>query len=1127
VHFDRRCREANCKFILTGIKNQNKPPLLVGRRRDQSNEDFKKPKETTMHSTTKSQGEHTRSRRLAWATVSLAALSLCSNLLGAALPTPVVEMRFSEGNGANTVNGGSLAGSATLAQPDGFPAFTNLVPSGPFAPANNTAALDFSDIAAGQGGRAADLTTDPLGTLGSFNAFTLCGWLNARNLNEGWGGNRIAFALDGPGGAGFDLVQLGNGALRIGINQWPDGGSGGPSSSAGVLKADPQAGVSNWVFFAVTYDSSLDSGNLKYFFGSPTKLASIDTASNYKGGLDNGGLIENTGFLTIGNFSDVVGARNEQGPNGGSRVFRGIIDEFKIYDRSFALAEIQQAQLNGALPPVPATIAKSPASLKVFNNQPATFLVQVDGAAPFTYQWQMDGVDITGATNETYTIDTVTMADNGAKLRVKVGNSVTLNLMSDVATLTVVAETGHKVSLSFSEGDTTVTNLGNLEGNGVYAIAQGYPTASAIVPTGSFVPAQNIASVDFGIIAAGQGGRAIDVTNAFDNTLGPLGSFTISGWLNCRDLNEGGGGNRIAFSLETPGGAGFDLVQLGDGALRIGINEWPDSNPGGPASSTGKITADSEAGAANWVFFAVTYDSSLASGNLSYYFGTPGQQAQLDSASDYSRGLITHGGPLTMGNFSTVVGARTDSGPGGGSRCFRGLMDEINVYNRALTLTEIQAQQTAPAYKPAVVEPAAIQQDPQNTKVFAGQNAAFRVTATGTQPLSFQWWKRHAGNDSAITGATNANYTLNGAPLADSGDEYWVVAANSNNSVTSKHAMLTVLAENNHKVFLSFSEGSGTTTANLGNLGGTASLIQANAFPAFTNLTPTGPFTPTANTSSLDFGAIADGDGGRSLDLTTSVTPTLGSMQAFTLTGWLNSRDLQYGPGGNRILYSQTGPGSGGFDLVQQADGVLWLGVNTWPDGNPNSTALSSPRITADPAAGNENWIFFAVTYDGTMATANASFYFGSPSQAAAVDITADYPQGPINSIGQMAAGNFSTVDNGARNATGPGNSRCFRGLMDELNVFNKVLTLDEIQAVQKAPAGVPVAESPKIVATREGGQLVIVWETTANFQLQSRSSLSQDTWADEGTAPVVDGNKKTVRLSLTGAGQFYRLVSR
>ena len=286
--------------------------------------------------------------------MALAVLLLLSLSARAALPTPLVDLRFSEGSGAAAANSGSLGGTAWLLQPDDYPLFTNNVPAGVFAPSGNAWSLDFGGIVAGQGGRAADLTAAVGdGTLGALNGFTICGWLNARDLNEGWGGNRITFALAGAPGPGFDLVQLANGALRVGINQWPDGGVGGPQSSTGVIKADPQTGAANWVFFAVTYDSSLASGNVKYFFGSPTTLASLDGSHNYTGGLDNGGLIESSGFLTLGNFSDVVGARNELGPNGNSRVFRGLMDEVRIYDRALDLAEVQQAQLNGVLPPVP------------------------------------------------------------------------------------------------------------------------------------------------------------------------------------------------------------------------------------------------------------------------------------------------------------------------------------------------------------------------------------------------------------------------------------------------------------------------------------------------------------------------------------------------------------------------------------------------------------------------------------------------------------------------------------------------------------------------------------------------------------------------------------------------------
>ena len=35
---------------------------------------------------------------------------------------------------------------------------------------------------------------------------------------------------------------------------------------------------------------------------------------------------------TVGNFGGVIAARNEVGPSGGSRVFRGLIDEVRVYE---------------------------------------------------------------------------------------------------------------------------------------------------------------------------------------------------------------------------------------------------------------------------------------------------------------------------------------------------------------------------------------------------------------------------------------------------------------------------------------------------------------------------------------------------------------------------------------------------------------------------------------------------------------------------------------------------------------------------------------------------------------------------------------------------------------------------
>ena len=82
--------------------------------------------------------------------------------------------------------------------------------------------------------------------------------------------------------------------------------------------------------------------------------------------------------------------------------------------------------------------------------------------------------------------------------------------------------------------------------------------------------------------------------------------------------------------------------------------------------------------------------------------------------------------------------------------------------------------------------PVAITEQPTSRTVGEGSNATFSVTATGT-PRAYQWCKGGA----AITGATDALYSINNAQFGDAAD-YTVVVSNILNSVTSEVATLTV-----------------------------------------------------------------------------------------------------------------------------------------------------------------------------------------------------------------------------------------------------------------------------------------------------------------------------------------------
>jgi hypothetical protein len=83
--------------------------------------------------------------------------------------------------------------------------------------------------------------------------------------------------------------------------------------------------------------------------------------------------------------------------------------------------------------------------------------------------------------------------------------------------------------------------------------------------------------------------------------------------------------------------------------------------------------------------------------------------------------------------------------------------------------------------------PVSITSQPQSQAVTQGQNASFSVAASGTFPLSYQWYR----NGSAISGANSSSLTVSGAQTNQAGS-YTVAVSNPAGSATSQAAALTV-----------------------------------------------------------------------------------------------------------------------------------------------------------------------------------------------------------------------------------------------------------------------------------------------------------------------------------------------
>ena len=89
--------------------------------------------------------------------------------------------------------------------------------------------------------------------------------------------------------------------------------------------------------------------------------------------------------------------------------------------------------------------------------------------------------------------------------------------------------------------------------------------------------------------------------------------------------------------------------------------------------------------------------------------------------------------------------------------------------------------------EPIILTPPNIITQPKSQTVNEGSSVTFSVTAEGTKPLNYQWYK----DSEVISGAINSNYTIESTQLSDAGS-YTVTVSNNAGSVTSEEAILTV-----------------------------------------------------------------------------------------------------------------------------------------------------------------------------------------------------------------------------------------------------------------------------------------------------------------------------------------------
>jgi uncharacterized repeat protein (TIGR01451 family) len=244
--------------------------------------------------------------------------------------------------------------------------------------------------------------------------------------------------------------------------------------------------------------------------------------------------------------------------------------------------------------------------------------------------------------------------------------------------------------------------------------------------------------------------------------------LTMEGWVFPlrHGKNSAGSGLTILSKTEIDGFA----LRVSDGFLQADLRL--------SAGDKGQTFSQKQLALNAWSHVAVIYDGASVSGYLN------GQQLGSSAASGIIRNVVNGGVPLMIGNEPTLPEGRVQASGFG----WQGRIDEVAVFDRALSQFEIQAIYAAGAAGKCSLESPLIQGQPQDQTVRIGATATFQVetrNATG-----FQW----RFNRAPVLGATNPTFILQNVQSMDGG-EYDVLVSNCGSSTNSATAKLTVLSD--------------------------------------------------------------------------------------------------------------------------------------------------------------------------------------------------------------------------------------------------------------------------------------------------------------------------------------------
>lgn len=434
-------------------------------------------------------------------------------------------------------------------------------------------------------------------------------------------------------------------------------------------------------------------------------------------------------------------------------------------------------------------ITTQPVSKSVTSGQSATFSVVASGTGPLNYQWRKSGVNISGATASTYTISSTNTGSAGS-YSVVVSNSVG-SATSTSATLSVApVVVAPSIIIQPTAQSVTAAQAATFS-----VTATGSPTLTyqwkrnGVSVSGANSSTLNLASVtsaqagSYSVVVSNSAGSvtSTDVTLTVNVaavgpsiTTQPLGASVMAG-------------QSVSLSVTATGSATLKYQWAKDGVNITGATSSVYTIPTSSTIDSGSYSVTVSNSVSAVTSTAVRLSITAAAIAPSITSQPTGQSVTVGQAVSFTVSAV--GSPTISyqwkKNGSNIVGANAATYSISNVNISESANYNVVVTNSAGSVTSAVASLVVNA---AIVPPS-ITSQPTAQSVTVGHGGSFGISATGSAPLSYQWFK----DGNIISGATSNSYSIATTSASNAGT-YSVSVTNSAGSVTSDSVRLDVNA---------------------------------------------------------------------------------------------------------------------------------------------------------------------------------------------------------------------------------------------------------------------------------------------------------------------------------------------